>query len=385
MPTAGPLQLATSLMRRQVEPLKHFHDLRRNFPGVGAITQEDTNGLGAYRHLEIPQEGKSSILLPDGDPACTEITRELREEAPYVLKDFEQYNLLVRPGPGRTLDRVTMKGDYKTVTSADTPTLPGHGIFTGWQAHFGAKKKYQLDQPASVTAFAHAMRMYPEHVAKVYVEHSPKRPREEGASPRTEEGKNKMLKLGQGGKGGSTSKGKNSPNRGGDPPEASIFPNPFVEEGTHIVVEFKDTYPHRVVLPRGKLFVARPFVGRALAMWNTQALCLNEPPTNRSFLQRKTLVGHPTALGAPVICISGEEALPGGKVVKREFMLAFCFWDLNEGKEDVNGGANPSGLGGAGTAMPGPSAPPPPPKATSSGKGKSSSPIFVWEAVECIL
>ena len=114
-------------------------------------------------------------------------------------------------------------------------------------------------------------------------------------------------------------------------------------------------------------------------MWNTQALCLNEPPTNRSFLQRKTLVGHPTALGAPVIRISGEEVLPGGKVVKREFMLAFRFWDLNEGKEDVTGGANPSGLGGAGTALPGPSAPPPPPKATSSGKGKSSSSSSSWK------
>ena len=138
-----------------------------------------------------------------------------------------------------------------------------------------------------------------------------------------------------------------------------------------MVVEFKETYPQRLVLPRGKLCVARPFVGRALAMWNTQALCLNEPPTNRSFPQRKTLVGHSTALGAPVIRISGDEVLPGGKVVKREFTLVFRFWDLNEG--NVTGGANPMGLGGAGTALPLPSAPPPPPKAASPGKGKSSS------------
>ena len=234
MPTSGPLQLATSLMRRQVKPLKHFHDLRRNFPGMGPITQDDTNGLGAHRLLGIPQEGKSSLLLPDGDSACTEITKKLREEAPYVLKDLEQYNLLVRPGPGRTLDRVTMKGDYKTVTSADTPKLPGHSIFTKWQAHFGTKKKHQLDQAASMTAFAFAMRAFPDCVARVYVEHSPKRPREEGASPRTEEGKNKRLKPGKGGKGGSISKGKNSPNKGGDPPEASIFPNPFMEEGAQI-------------------------------------------------------------------------------------------------------------------------------------------------------
>ena len=64
-------------------------------------------------------------------------------------------------------------------------------------------------------------------------------------------------------------------------------------------------------------------------------------------------------------------------MVKREIMRVFRFWDLNEGKEDVTGGANPSGLGGAGTALPGPSAPPPPPKVgsqvTSGGKGKSSS------------
>ena len=138
-----------------------------------------------------------------------------------------------------------------------------------------------------------------------------------------------------------------------------------------MVVEFKETYPQRLVLPRGKLYVSRPFVGRALAMWNTQALCFNEPPTNRSFLQRKTLVGHPTALGAPVIRFSGDEVVPGGKMLKREFMLVFRFWDWNEG--NVTGGANPSGLGGAGTALPLPSAPPPPPKAASPGKGKSSS------------
>ena len=72
-----------------------------------------------------------------------------------------------------------------------------------------------------------------------------------------------------------------------------------------------------------------------------------------------------------MIRISGEEVLPGGKVVKREFMLVFRFWDLNEG--NLIGGANPSGLGGAGTALPLPSAPLAPPKATSLGEGKGSS------------
>ena len=58
-------------------------------------------------------------------------------------------------------------------------------------------------------------------------------------------------------------------------------------------------------------------------------------------------------------------------MVEREFMLVFRLWDLNAG--NVTGGANPSGLGGAGTALSLPSAPPAPPKGSFPGKGKGSS------------
>ena len=98
VPSSGPFEVPNSLTRRQTRMLDHFYALRRSFPAPGEINQADEVGLGSHRLLGAPQEGKSSLLLPDVDVACDEIMRDLRAESPYVPADFEfeKYGLLLQ-------------------------------------------------------------------------------------------------------------------------------------------------------------------------------------------------------------------------------------------------------------------------------------------------